>query len=217
MAAARSVLAAGSMGAAPILVVANDARASQELAPAIAPHPVTYVPWAELTDEQLGARAYAGWVLDIGARPHGLELLAGARARGDRRSALVLTTAIDRDSVNRAQELGAELVCKPYTAANIAAFLTRCASEPAAVIAGFVEQHELPRRQHDVVRALARGVRRPELAGELGVSENTIKSTIRALLRRTRYGSVEQLRCVLLRSSQLSPRTARRPSARPAP
>jgi DNA-binding NarL/FixJ family response regulator len=56
-------------------------------------------------------------------------------------------------------------------------------STPVGVAAGVVKQglSELTPREHDVLRALTRGARTSEIAGELGISERTVKAHLASI------------------------------------
>jgi len=57
------------------------------------------------------------------------------------------------------------------------------AATPVVVAAGGVKQglSELTPREHDVLRALTRGARTSEIAGELGIAERTVKSHLASI------------------------------------
>ena len=64
----------------------------------------------------------------------------------------------------------------------------------------FAKEHELTRRQAEIVRVTLCGVSREELAGALGVSENTCKTIVRRLLARCRQHRLQDIvRIVLAR------------------
>ena len=55
----------------------------------------------------------------------------------------------------------------------------------AAAFAQLAERFELPRREIDILVMSLGGVERKQLSRRLGISENTLKSRIRALIGRT--------------------------------
>lgn len=137
---------------------------------------------------------FSGWLLDINvADGSGLDLLAWARERGDQTPALVMTGLLDREPVNVAQSLGAEFLYKPYSATNLRSFAARSVaaqSEPdprAQRVEELIVRASLTKREEAIIRALGRGVERPNLAEALGVSENTVKTLVRRLLLKTKH------------------------------
>ncbi len=148
----------------------------------------------------LASERFDAWFLDVRVPDgSGLDLLEWARARGDTTPALVMTGSTDRTPANAAQELGAEFVYKPFSIANLRAFLARCnvarAEGPATKhnVEAFVRKHRLTPRQAQIVAVIARGVERPGLAAALGVSENTIKTLVRRMLDRTGHRDLAHL------------------------
>lgn len=149
----------------------------------------------------LATERFDAWFLDVRVPDgSGLDLLEWARARGDTTPALVMTGSADRTPANAAQELGAEFVYKPFSVANLRAFLARCgtarttgAPPPKYSVDAFIHKHKLTPRQSQIVTAMAAGVERPGLAAALGVSENTIKTLVRRMLDRTGHRDLAHL------------------------
>jgi DNA-binding NarL/FixJ family response regulator len=190
----------------PILCLEDDRYFSHMLLRGLGEREVELVDRAAISREKIHERAYGAWLLEVNVPDgSGLDVLAWARARGDRTPALVMTGRSDHAAANRAQELGAEFLYKPYPKSCLDAFLLRCDAAHArhASIAGAVARltlrYALPRREQDIVSALARGVARTELAEALDVSENTVKSTVRKLLGRTEHANLDELLRSLLR------------------
>ena len=157
--------------------------------------------------ECIESRKYGAWLLDVLVPDgSGLDVLAWARARGDHTPALVMTGLADRVLANHAQALDAEFLYKPYSQENLEAFLRRAEQALASrtgmeqAVDRFLETYALPRRERDIVTAVAAGVARTDLATRLGVKENTVKSTVRKLLTRTQHKSLDDLLRTLLRS-----------------
>ena len=143
---------------------------------------------------------FGAWLIDICVPDgSGLDLLTWARKRGDKTPALVMTGLVDREPVNQAQALGAEFLYKPYSASNLRAFVARTysaragGSESGKRIDELVARAGLTTREEDVIRAIARGVDRAELAQALGVKENTVKTHIRGLLDKTGHRDLGQV------------------------
>lgn len=144
---------------------------------------------------------YIGLVLDIGLPDgSGLDFLAELRSRGVGVSALILTGELTRDFVNRAQELGAEYVCKPATRENLETYV-RSAIELesgirgriAPVVKRLAQNWELTPREQMVLEYATEGLSRRDLADRMGVKENTVKSQTRSLLRKSGARSLATL------------------------
>jgi two-component system vancomycin resistance associated response regulator VraR len=111
----------------------------------------------------------------------------------------VITGVIDHGPPNSAQALGAEFLFKPYTLANLRAFLAR-ALAPASTesvrvsaVDDLIALHDLSDRESALVRCVARGVPRADLAEVLGVSDNTVKTHVRRLLKKTGHKDLAHL------------------------
>jgi two-component system response regulator DesR len=194
----------------PILGVEDDRILGRMLRRALADHDVHMVTHVAAARELASQKRFGAWILDIHLPDGtGLELLRWARERGDTTPALVMTGVLETDFANRAQLLGAEFIYKPVTKANLDAFLARVAAGTATTtgaldrvasrLAELVAEASLSNRERDIVGALARGVARADLAAELGISENTVKTTTRKLLRKTGYDNLDQIVRLLLR------------------
>lgn len=190
----------------PILCLEDDPHLGYALTRTLAPRRVELVDRVAKAKASILAHYHQAWLLDVSVPDgSGLDVLEWARSRGDATPTLVMTALDDRAVVNRAQELGAEFVFKPYSPASLDAFLLRVEAANASNLRlarateQLVVELDLPRRERDIVRALVRGVARADLARELGVSENTVKTTIRKLLARTGDPDVEALLRALLR------------------
>ncbi len=143
--------------------------------------------------------SYAAWILDVRVPDgSGLDVLAWARLRGDRTPALVMTGVLDHVHANSAQILGAEFVFKPYGKAHLDSFLERATRPtetplPSRNAEAFVREHGLTKREGEIIHAIARGVPRADLAGQLGVAESTIKTLVHRLLERAGYANLDEV------------------------
>jgi DNA-binding NarL/FixJ family response regulator len=145
---------------------------------------------------------HVAWLFDVDIDDANvLDSIATVRRRA---AILVTTPTASRAVANRAQLFGAEYLCRPYAASNLRSFLDRAIAMRPRVhhhfaAARFAAEQKLTRRETDVVHALVDGVPRAAIATELGVSENTVKTTVRRLLQKTKSGNLDRLRCMLLR------------------
>lgn len=187
----------------PVLCLEDDPTLSYALRRTMASREVDCVERADACRERLRHRRYGAMFLDIRVPDgSGLEVLAWARARGDTTHALVMTGDVTGELANRAQELGAEYVQKPFGRGNVEAFLQRCDATPRTEpgdVAAFAALHRLPPREAELIDAVWRGVPRATLPAQLGISPNTLKTNVRRLLHRTSYGSLDELLRAMLR------------------
>jgi DNA-binding response OmpR family regulator len=148
-------------------------------------------------------------VLDLGLPDRdGYEVLAQLRARGLDTPVLILSARREEADKLRGFNLGADdYVTKPFSAmellARVAALLRRAAPpEPSAPAATTLSDAELQARfaltprQLAVARLLAEGLSNTEVAGRLGISENTARSHTEQVMkklgtsRRARVGAI---------------------------
>jgi FixJ family two-component response regulator len=198
----------GEQAGLPILCLEDDRFLRTSLRRLLDAHEVTLFDRVATARASIEARDYAAWLLDVTVVDGtGLELLAWARTNGKHTPALVMTGSEDRQLANQAQALGAEFLYKPFGMAAVEGFIARAdavhrrESSPPVVGAAerLAERHRLPRREHEIVEALMRGIARTRLASELGVSENTMKTYVRRLLERTQHDSLDALLRTMLR------------------
>lgn len=152
-------------------------------------------------------RAHGAWLVDERLPDgSGLDLVAWARGQGLRVPVLLVTGAEDRALVNRAQILGVEMAYKPEVHPAVRAFLgrvraARCAAPAVlAAIDALAGERALSPRERDLLRAIGRGVPRSMLGAELGLSENTVKTLVRRMLRKAGASSLDELLRVVLRA-----------------
>lgn len=130
----------------------------------------------------------------------GLAWLAELRGQGWFGPVLLLTGQFEKEVANRAQSLGAQCVFKPPQFGNVALFLESVtarektiAERLESVVQSLIKTHELTRREADTLRTACSGVRRTDLHTALGVSENTAKSHVRALLSRLNESKLDDV------------------------
>lgn len=186
------------------LIVEDDRLLGPAFAALVGRGPKREARLARTLGEARGAlceRPFTGLVLDVQLPDgSGLDLLAQLRARGDRTPALVVTGLYDRAIANRAHELGAGCVSKPSVRANLELFVeesTVLAAEGGArldaAVAILARRHELTPREAEVAHLVALGLPRGGLAAALGISENTLKHHVRAVLAKCGAPRLEAL------------------------
>lgn len=129
----------------------------------------------------------------------GVEVVAALRDRWLAIPVMLLTAVLERGVVNRVQALGAAYVCKPASEDNIAAFFDRVRRHGSrdgpleAVVSQLVERRRLSPRETEVLRLALRGVSRHQIPAALGIADSTVKTHVRALLRKTHAKSLVTL------------------------
>ncbi len=139
----------------------------------------------------------------------GLEVVEAFRAKYPTHPALVVTAVLDRTLVNRSSELGVGYVCKPDVLDNLTQFFASFGTNEQkgktdlGIVppASFARDHGLSPREAQIVKLVAEGVPRARLADLLGVSQSTVKSQVRSLLRKTRCNRVSEVVWAVRRSS----------------
>ena len=161
----------------------------------------------------LDARLWTGCIVDV-LLPDGSGLDLLERIRADRRTVpvLIVTGSHDTNVANRAHRLDAACVFKPDVVTDLRVFITRAITarsdveaRTAAAVRSLGASFDLSRREIEVVELVTLGVSRERLADVLGVSENTVKTTVRHLLSKFREANVEGVaRAVLQEIVRLS-------------
>ena len=147
------------------------------------------------------ANGLAGAIVDIGLPDgSGLSVVNAIREQYATIPVMVLTSKLDRSLINKAHALGAEYVCKPEFDGNLRRFFDRLqpdGQQPrrsfAKELASVGEKHSLTKRQAEILAHATGGVPRGHLAEVMGVSENTVKTQIKALLDKTQQTSLAEL------------------------
>ena len=144
---------------------------------------------------------FAGAIVDIGLPDgSGLQVVNAIREQYATVPVMVLTSKLDRTLINEAHALGAEYVCKPEFGGNLRRFFERLRPDEKKPEYNFAEALEavckdasLTKRQAEILAHATDGVPRGHLAEVMGVSENTLKTQIKALLDKTRQSSLAEL------------------------
>jgi DNA-binding NarL/FixJ family response regulator len=128
----------------------------------------------------------------------GLDLVQTIKERSPTTSILVTTASDDASYANRAHLLGVALARKPEIHANILVFLNSLAtnqnvSRVDQALANLAAIAGLSRQQRRIVEMMARGTKRSELAGALGVEETTVRTHVRTIIRRVGVDNVDRV------------------------
>jgi len=146
----------------------------------------------------LPERRWTGVIVGLRANGGGLAWLATLRERGDPLPALLVPKELDKTLASACHRLGARCAFAPLDAETAMLFSARAIVQRAerdqriaAIVQKLAVERALSPREADVARLAAIGVSRAGLAASLGVTENTVKSYVRGLLRRTGAVSVD--------------------------
>ena len=160
----------------------------------------------------LGARvAFSGLVVDWKLPDgDGLDVIRAAREQDPRVPILMLTAFLDADCINEVHALRAEYVAKPASRRNLEKFADRATGrigeeDIGQIVRAFRHRHGLANAEERILRLTLSGTPRGELALRLGVTENTVKTTIRRLLRRAKQPNLDALRARAMSTSGSQP------------
>lgn len=191
-----------------ILIIEDDPDVAESLRQFVESHRATIVA-ASLAEArtQFQYHDVAAVILDENLPDgSGLSWLEEVRAEGWSGPALMLTGRFEREVANRAHTLNSQCVFKPADPENIGLFVEQVLRRESMpkdrieqALQAFVAQHGVTPRETDALRAACEEVPRGELHVALGVSENTAKSLIRALLKRVRAKNLDEVKERVLR------------------
>jgi DNA-binding NarL/FixJ family response regulator len=151
--------------------------------------------------EAIATKRYSGIVLD-GGLPDGLGLdfLSELRARSDRTPCLFVSGQFDPSLATRCHALDAWCVFKPEVLDDVlvfaersAAVATSIAESSRAVVDDYSAVARLSARETEILRLVLEGTPRSGLAPELGMSENSIKTLVRRLLRKVDASNLDEV------------------------
>lgn len=151
--------------------------------------------------DALESRRFSGLVLDAGLPDgQGLELLSELRAKSDRTPCLFVSGHFDPALATRCHALDAWCVYKPEVLDDVlvfaersAAVATSIAESSRAVVDDYSAVARLSARETDILRLVLEGTPRSALAPELGMTENSIKTLVRRLLRKLGAGNLDEV------------------------
>jgi len=152
---------------------------------------------------------YRGVLIDLRLGDEsGLDVLGWVRQRDPCVPAAIVTGELDRHVINRAFSLGAAFLCKPVAGSEVMAFVSRCIAAakrlppgPSAFVEHLARQHDLSRRELEVLVHVVSGSNRAEVQRSMGISENTFKSHTRKLLRKLQAGDLSEVTIQVLRAA----------------
>ncbi len=138
----------------------------------------------------------------------GFEVMAEIQNQFPTARIVILTGYLTPKLVNKAQSLGVEFVSKGDCTTNlrgIARSLREATAEPVIRVAREIaDTHNLTRKQTEVLVLAASDYSREEIVSKLGIVDDTLKSHVRVILRRTQYERLQALLASIRRRAQES-------------
>lgn len=193
------------------LVVEDEPQAAESIARLLERYrPTETALTAREARERFGAKtAWTGMVADLGLPDgSGLDVVRYVRVKHPLLPILVLTGMNDRESINRAHALRAEFVVKPASGSALIGFVRRAVAfervpdqRLAVLVDELAQQCGFTARETDIVAAALGNTSRQRLLDQFGVTDNTLKSQIRGLLRKTDHDSLDVLVRSILRQA----------------
>jgi DNA-binding NarL/FixJ family response regulator len=133
----------------------------------------------------------------------GLDALEHARRAGCECPALVLSATYEPEQINRAFDLGAQYLVKPFDPERVVAFVRRAATPQGAehgrTVHAWVSRYRLTRTEASILEAATDGATRDQLVQERGIAHGTFKKHVQHLLRKTGDASLLAASARLLR------------------
>jgi DNA-binding NarL/FixJ family response regulator len=193
----------------PFLVVEDEAQVMSILRRVLAPY--AEVRCASSVTQALDAiasnSAWSGFVMDQNLGDgDGLDLLAMIRAQHPQVPALMCTGQLDMTIVNRAFDLGASYVCKPVHMDRLRRFACEAlgtatdADKPAPrsdifeAVADLAKHVRLSKAEADLVEAVMARVSREQYTDEQDITDNTYKTHVRHILKKTGRKTLAEVR-----------------------
>jgi len=137
-------------------------------------------------------------LLDLGM-PDGSGLDEVGHVRQQTRWGVMIVSSSDQEDTRiKALELGADdYIIKPFAPRELAARVRSLCSRLAPTanrrpLSDFAEEHGLTQREAEVLRCLAGGLRRKQIADQLGISLNTTADHIKRIYRKLRVRSIAE-------------------------
>ena len=194
-----------------ILIVEDEQRLGEGISRIVGRYrPVKWVRSVSEGQVEFGPGArWTALIADIGLPDgSGLEVVKVARDRYPLLPVLVLTARIEPQLINRAHALRAEYLCKPAGDEELGGFLRRCIAferVPDDRVSRMADELsvrcELTPRETDLVAAAVANLSRTDMLEEFDITENTLKSQVRQVLRKTGHESLDALARSLLRAA----------------
>jgi DNA-binding NarL/FixJ family response regulator len=131
---------------------------------------------------------------------HGFEIVARIRSERPEAWVVILTGHVDEHRVNTAQRLGADYICKRQCQENLRALAKRLEDREVRARSALdgsadliASKYKLSKRQAQIFRLALRGNDTSGIARELGIAASSVKTHVRALLRKSGKPSLRAL------------------------
>jgi len=163
---------------------------------------------AEGLERVRSSPAWSGFVIDFWLPDGtGLDVLAHARERQPFAPAILLSGAMEPVAVNGAFAMDARCLCKPCPTDLLRRFAQEALIAESEIpgrlgqaVRDLATKHHLTPAQTEILLSTVRGADRASIVASRCVSENTHKTQVRGILRKTRTLSLGELRDRVLRS-----------------
>jgi DNA-binding NarL/FixJ family response regulator len=151
---------------------------------------------------------WSGFIIDLFLPDgSGLDVLAAVRERHRLSPAILLSGELIPEAVNGAFALDARCLCKPCPphyleqfAREALTFQDEIPSRITKAVNDLAAQHSLSPAQVEILLGVVRGIDRLDIVAARHVTENTHKTQVRSMLRKTRTLSLGELRDRVLRT-----------------
>jgi DNA-binding NarL/FixJ family response regulator len=152
--------------------------------------------------------AWSGLVIDLWLPDgSGLDVLACLRQHLPLAPAILLSGDMGPEAVNTAFALDARCLCKPCPIEHLRQFAVDALIAEREIpgrivkaVSDLAARHALTPAQTEILLSVVRGIDRASIVASRHVSENTHKTQVRGILRKTRTLSLGELRDRVLRS-----------------
>jgi DNA-binding NarL/FixJ family response regulator len=156
----------------------------------------------------LACPAWSGLVLDLWLPDgSGVDLLSWMRKHVPLAPAVLLSGDMAPEAVNAAFALDARCLCKPCPTEHLRQFALEALMAERDIpdrimkaVRDLASRHALTPAQTEILLSVVRGIDRASIVASRHVSENTHKTQVRGILRKTRTLSLGELRDRVLRS-----------------
>ncbi|MCK6551675.1 LuxR C-terminal-related transcriptional regulator [Myxococcota bacterium] len=149
-----------------------------------------------------GDEHFVGAIIDVGLPDgSGIDVLAAIRELGLSWPVLIITGFFEVRHAAAAQLHGAEFLPKrAEQPRHLAAFMERLrehagktAVRERAILDRYAKKYKLTSRELEVLTLGCHDLTREEIIAKLGIKEDTVKSHVRSLIRKTGYATLDEL------------------------
>jgi DNA-binding NarL/FixJ family response regulator len=195
----------------PLLLITADELLAAAAHKAIEPY--ARVVWARTgqsaCDDETAALGVCGVICDFNMlQEDGFEIAKRLRRHDPGLLVLGVASRVTTETINTAQAARVELLIRPFSSAHLVAFVHRAiASSPLPdenVCAWVVERADalhLTRRDLELIAHAVRDESRETMLRQLRISQNTLKSQVRSLLRKFGARNLDELANSVLREA----------------